>query len=98
MPDYQRARQDGAYLHLDAFQDRILLLGADFDGDPSTAEEGDDGVIAVYWLDPNALLRRICDILADAGVDVNAMLRCADDDMASLMPALRLVDQPNGEE
>lgn len=92
--DYQRARQDGAYLHLDAFQDRILLLGADFDGDPSTAEEGDDGVIAVYWLDPNALLTEICDILADAGVDVNAMLRCADDETVPLLPALSLVTAP----
>ena len=98
MLDYQTARADGAYLYIDAFQDRVLLLGANFDGDPTLADEGDEGVIEVYYLDANALLTGICDILADAGVDVDATLRCADDETVPLLPALRLADQPDGEE
>ena len=96
--DYRRARQDGAYLHIDTYDDRVLLLGADFDGDPSTAEEGDEGVIEVYHLEPNALLTGILDVIADAGVDVDAMLRCADDETVPLLPPLRIADQPVGEE
>lgn len=95
--DYQRARQDGAYLHIDAFQDRVLLLGADFDGDPSTAEEGDEGVIEVYELDPNALLTGICDILADAGIDIDDLLTRAQNDVIQLLPKLRIADE-DGEE
>lgn len=96
--DYRRARQDGAYLFIDDFNDRVLLLGADYDGDPSTAEEGDEGVIEVYHLEPNALLTGILDVIADAGVDVDAMLRCADDETVPLLPPLRIADQPDGEE
>ncbi len=96
--DYRRARQDGAYLHIDAYQDRVLLLGDDFDDDPSTADEGDEGVIEVYYLDANALLTSILDALAGAGVDVDATLRCADDETVPLLPPLRIADQPEGEE
>lgn len=91
--DYRRARQDGAYLFIDDFNDRVLLLGADYDGDPSTAEEGDEGVIEVYHLEPNALLTGILDALADAGVNVDWLLNRANSDDPYQLPKLRIAKE-----
>lgn len=63
--DFHAALLASAYVYIDAYSDRLLLLDADFDGDPSTAEIGDDGVIEVYDLEPSALLTGILAALAE---------------------------------
>ena len=90
MSDYQRARQDGAYLHIDADMERLLLLAATFSDDPSFADEGDEGVLAVYRVFPDALLADILDALAAAGIDVDAVLRRVADEHELVLPRLRI--------
>lgn len=96
--DYLLARVDGAHLYIDTFSERIVLLAEDYDGDPGDADEGDDGVVAIYSLDPDALLMAVLDELAQAGVNVDAMLRRTGDGSGPLLPGLRYDDQPDGEE
>lgn len=89
--DYRTERANGAHPFADMFNERIVLLAEDYDGDPGQAEEGDDGVIAVYPLDPDALLRGLLDELSMAGVDVDNMLRrFGADSMSELLAGFKI--------
>jgi hypothetical protein len=85
--DYLSACQDGAQLHLDIEGGRLVLTVEGYMGDIASADEGDDGVLAVYEADPGWLLERLLIELAEAGTGVDAMLRRFEDDpVARLLP------------
>lgn len=92
MPFYETAHPIGPYLHIDTDGDRVLLLAADFYGDPSGAHAGEDGVIAIYPLDERLPITDLLNALVEAGTDMASLL--AEYETAPLLPALRLVTAP----
>lgn len=99
--DYLAACQNGAQLHLDIEGGRLVLTTEGYMGDIASADVGDmvvgddeedstedSGVLAVYEVDPGALLELLLIELAEAGTDVDAMLRrFAVDPAARLLPS-----------
>ena len=74
--DYVAARESGAAIVLDMNWERVLLtVPADHCGDPSTAEMGDDGVLAIYDVNPEDLLMSLLDALSGVGFDIDHFLR-----------------------
>lgn len=97
--DYLSACQNGAQLHLDIEGGRLVLTTEDYMGDIASADVGDmvvgddedapedSGVLAVYAVDPGALLELLLIEIAEAGRDVDAMLRRREADPdARLLP------------
>lgn len=78
--DYLSACQNGAQLHLDIEGGRLVLTVEGYMDDIADADMGDDGVLAVYEADPGWLLERLLIEIAEAGTDVDAMLRRFEDD------------------
>lgn len=95
--DFRTFIDDGLAMHIDTYNDRIVITYDDYDGDPSHAETDDEGVVDIIAVDVEVLLVRVLHHLAQAGVDVDAMLRRSDDLTVVLLPKLRIVGE-DGEE